>query len=186
MKCFFFVFFFFILTESGRGRHYIVEKEDGFNGTIVPFVTSDKGLSDTSGRVELVWASASDSEDSANVSQGRTNVNIQSIPVKWAVRKVGGASPAMQGLTDHLLGLLTRVSACPICPFNKCTFVWTYRTCWKFVFKLVINFENFFHKIFIIPIFAAMYAVNVTSPAQLPLVSGCQNSGELWYVFFSL
>ena len=29
-----------------------------------------------------------------------------------------------------------------------------------------------------IPIFAAMYAVNVSSPGQLPLVSGCQNSGE--------
>ena len=29
-----------------------------------------------------------------------------------------------------------------------------------------------------IPIFAAMYAVNVTSPAQLPLVSGCRNSGD--------
>ena len=29
-----------------------------------------------------------------------------------------------------------------------------------------------------IPIFAAMYAVNVTSPAQLPLVSGYWNSGD--------
>ena len=29
-----------------------------------------------------------------------------------------------------------------------------------------------------IPIFAALNAVNVTSPVQLPLVSGCQNSGE--------
>ena len=28
--------------------------------------------------------------DLANVSQGRTNVNIQSTPVEWAVRKVGG------------------------------------------------------------------------------------------------
>ena len=33
------------------------------------------------------WSS---SEDSANVSQGRSNVNIQSTPVEWAVRKVGG------------------------------------------------------------------------------------------------
>ena len=32
-----------------------------------------------------------------------------------------------------------------------------------------------------IPIFTAMYAVNVTSPAQLPLVSGCQNSGDILY-----
>ena len=30
------------------------------------------------------------SEDLANVSQGRTNVNIQSTPVEWAVRKGGG------------------------------------------------------------------------------------------------
>ena len=29
-------------------------------------------------------------EDSANVSQGRTNVNIQSTPVEWAVMKGGG------------------------------------------------------------------------------------------------
>ena len=70
------------------------------------------------GRLDLV------SEDSANVSQGRTNVNIQSTPVEWAVSKGGGALPAMQGLTDHLPGLLTRVSAWPICPINKCTFVW--------------------------------------------------------------
>ena len=63
------------------------------------------------------------SEDLANVSQGRTKGNIQSTPVEWAVSK-GGASPAMQGLTDHLLGLLTRASACPICPINRCTFVW--------------------------------------------------------------
>ena len=62
-------------------------------------------------------------EDSAKVSQGRTHVNIQSPPMEWAVRK-GGALPAMQGFTDHLLGLFTRVSACPICPSNKFTFVW--------------------------------------------------------------
>ena len=30
-----------------------------------------------------------------------------------------------------------------------------------------------------IPIFAAMYAVNVTSPAQLPLVNDCRNSGTM-------
>ena len=40
-----------------------------------------------------------------------------------------------------------------------------------------MNFWNFFIKYSSIPIFAAMYVVNVTSPAQLPLVSGCQNSG---------
>ena len=40
MKCFFF-FIFFILAESDRGRRSIAEKEDGSNGTIVPFVTSD-------------------------------------------------------------------------------------------------------------------------------------------------
>ena len=38
-----------------------------------------------------------------------------------------------------------------------------------------MNFEKFIHPI---PIFAAMYAVNDTSPAQLPLVSGCRNSGD--------
>ena len=62
------------------------------------------------------------SEELANLSQVRTNVNIRTSP-GWAVRIGGGGSPAMQGLTDHLLGLLTRVSACPICPINKCTFV---------------------------------------------------------------
>ena len=70
------------------------------------------------GRLDLV------SEDSANVSPGRINVSIQSTPVVWAVRKGGGAIPAMQGLIDDLLGLLSRVSGCSICPINKCTFVW--------------------------------------------------------------
>ena len=30
-----------------------------------------------------------------------------------------------------------------------------------------------------IPIYAAMYAVNVTRTAPLPLVSGCRNSGDI-------
>ena len=41
-----------------------------------------------------------------------------------------------------------------------------------------MNFQNFSIQYFSIHIFTAMYAVNVTSPAQLPLVSGCRNSGE--------
>ena len=45
--------------------------------------------------------------------------------------------------------------------------------------KFLINFCNFSIKYSSIPIFAAMYAVNVTSQAQLPLVSGCRNSGVL-------
>ena len=136
-----------MLAESGRDRCPVAEKADGSNGTIVPFVTSDDSRRDsetcwllevgsltnppdlvilspkTKGSV-IPQAEWSCSEDSANVSQGRSNVNIQSTPVEWAVRKRGGASPTMQGLPDHLLGLLTRVSACPICPINKCTFVW--------------------------------------------------------------
>ena len=91
----------------------MAEKEDGSNGTIVPFVTSDDSRRDsetcwllevgsltnppdsvisspkTKGSV-IPQAEWSWSEDSANVSQGRTNVNIQSTPVEWAVRKVGG------------------------------------------------------------------------------------------------
>ena len=157
--------FFFILAESGRRRRSIAEKEDKSNGTIVPLVTSDDSRRDhetcrlldirsltnppdsvisspkKKGSV-IPQAEWSWSEDLASVSQGRTNVNIQSTPVEWAVRKVGGASPAMQGLTDHL-GLLTRVSACPICPINKCTFVWHNFSPEKFVFKLVMNFEQF-------------------------------------------
>ena len=42
-----------------------------------------------------------------------------------------------------------------------------------------MNFWNFSIKYSSISIFAAMYAVNVTSPAQLPLVSGCRNSGDM-------
>ena len=41
-----------------------------------------------------------------------------------------------------------------------------------------MNFNKFVHQIFLNSYFAAMYAVNITSPAQLPLASGCQNSGE--------
>ena len=95
MKC----FFFFILAESGRGRCSIAEKEDGSNGTIVPFVTSDdpgrahetcwileaRSLTNpldsvisspkTKGSVinQAEWTCSS--EDSANVSQGRRGQN---------------------------------------------------------------------------------------------------------------
>ena len=96
MKCFFLIFF--ILAESGRGRPSIAEKEDRSYGTIVPFVTSD----DSSRDHETCWlldirsltnppdsvisspkrkgsvinqAEWSWSEDSANVSQGRTGPN---------------------------------------------------------------------------------------------------------------
>ena len=94
----------------------MAEKADGSNGTIVPFVTSDdprrahetcwlldvRSLTNppdsvisspkTKGSV-IPQAECSWSEDSANVSQGRTNVNIQSTPVEWAVRKVWGGAP---------------------------------------------------------------------------------------------
>ena len=99
MKCF---FLFFILVESGRGRCSVAEKEDVSNGTIVPFVTSDdprrshetcwlleaRSLTNppdsvisspkTKGSVipQAEWILSS--EDSENVSQGRTNVNISS------------------------------------------------------------------------------------------------------------
>ena len=42
------------------------------------------------------WSS---SEDSATVSQGRSNVNIQSTPVEWAVRKVGGGGTTISAAT---------------------------------------------------------------------------------------
>ena len=108
----FYIFIFFILAECNRNRRSIAEMEDGWNGTIVPFVTSDNSRCDhetcwlldvrsltnppdsvisspkTKGsvipQVECSW-----SEDSGNVSPGRTNVNIQSTPVEWAVRKGG-------------------------------------------------------------------------------------------------
>ena len=91
----FFFYNIFILAECGRGRRSIAEKEDGWNGTIVPFVTSDNSRHDhetcwlldvrsltnppdsvisspkTKGSV-IPKAECSWSEDSANVSQGRT------------------------------------------------------------------------------------------------------------------
>ena len=86
----------------------MAEKADGLNGTIVPFVNSDDSRSDnglcwllnvrslnntpdsvisslkTKGSVipQAKWSWSS--EDSVNISQGRTNVNIQSTPVEWA------------------------------------------------------------------------------------------------------
>ena len=70
------------------------------------FVTSVTNLPDSvisSPKTKAMW---SWSEDSANVSQGRTNVNIQSTPVEWAVRKVGGGgSPAMQGLYIYMVSV---------------------------------------------------------------------------------
>ena len=131
----FFFIIFFILAERGSGRCSVAEKEDRSNGTIMPFLNSDNSRRDhetcwlldvrsltnpldsvisspkTKGSV-IPQAEWSWSEDSANVSQGRSNVDIQSTPVEWAVRK-GGESPAMQGLPYHLLGFLTRISACP-------------------------------------------------------------------------
>ena len=49
-------------------------------------ISSPKTKGSVIPQVEWSWY-----EDSANVSQGRTNVNIQSTPVEWAVRKGGGA-----------------------------------------------------------------------------------------------
>ena len=97
MECFFFILF--ISAESGRGRRSIAEKEDRLNGTIVPFVTSDdprhahemcwlldvrsltnppdsvisspKTKGSVINPVEWSW-----SEDSANVSQGRTGQDM--------------------------------------------------------------------------------------------------------------
>ena len=39
-------FVFFMLAESGSGRRSITEKEDGSNGSIVPFVTSEDSRHD--------------------------------------------------------------------------------------------------------------------------------------------
>ena len=116
------------------------------------------------GQAEWSWSS----EGPANVSQGRTGQDRAG----WGQNgeRTGyflGLSPS-DILVDH-----TRVSACPICPINKCdkcTYVWHKFSLWNFVFKFVMNSS--------ILIFAAMHAVNVTSPAQLPLVSGCWSSGE--------
>ena len=77
----------------------------------------------------------------------------------------------------------TRVSACPIYQINKCTFVW-HNFCFHHKF-LVCKLVILSIKYSSIPIFAAMYAVNVTSPAQLPLVSGCQNSSPFVPTLFS-
>ena len=109
MKC----LLFCILAESGRGRWSVAEKADGSNGTIVPFVTSDdprhahetcwlldvRSLTNppdsvilspkTKGSV-IPQAEWSCSDDSANGSQGRSNVSIVFTPVEWAVRKGGG------------------------------------------------------------------------------------------------
>ena len=92
----------------------MAEKAYGSNGPIVPFVTSEDSRRDhetcwlldvrslnnlpdsiisslkTEGSVipQAKWSSSS--EDSANGSQGRTNVNIQSTPQEWTVRKGRG------------------------------------------------------------------------------------------------
>ena len=91
----------------------MAEKADGSNGTIVAFVTSDNSRCDNETcwlldvrsltnpqdsvisslkkkgsvipQAKRCWSS----EDSVNVSHCRTNVNIQSNPVEWAVRKMG-------------------------------------------------------------------------------------------------
>ena len=55
----------------------------------------------------------------------------------------------MQGLTDHLLGLFTRVSAGHLCQIKKCKFFWHNFSPKNLVFKLVINFDKFVHPIFL-------------------------------------
>ena len=104
---------FCILAERGRPGRSSQENCYGLNGLIGNFPT----LHDSRRDNEMCWlldvrsltnppdlvisspktkgsvipqAEWSWSEDSANVSQGRTNVNIQSTPVEWAVRKGGG------------------------------------------------------------------------------------------------
>ena len=108
-------YYFASSAESGRIRCSVAEKADGSNDTIVPFVTSDEprrahetcwllDVRSLTNPLDMVISSPkakgsvipqaewSCSEDSANVSQGRINVNIHSTPVEWAVRKVGGGA----------------------------------------------------------------------------------------------
>ena len=60
---------------------------------------------------------------------------------KYIVHSCGVGCEERWGLTCHarlyryLLGLLTRVSECPLCPINKCTFVWQNFSPWTFNFK---------------------------------------------------
>ena len=136
----------FVTSDDSRRDHETCWLHDVRSLTNPPdsVISSPKTKCSVIPQAEGSW-----SEDSANVSEGRTNVNIQSTPVECALRKEGGASPAMQGLTNHLVGLLTRVSACPVCPINKCTFVLPIFSPEKFVIKLVVITEKFVHKIFL-------------------------------------
>ena len=154
----------------------MAKKADGLNGTIVPFVTSGDSRRDRETCWFLDVGSLANAPDSVILSPktkgsvipqksriGRVQLVVWGFgecftgqnQCKYIVHSSGvgfeerGALPAMQGLTDHLLGLLTRVSACPYCPINECTFVWHNFSPKKFFFKLVMNFENGFHQIFI-------------------------------------
>ena len=101
-------------------------------------VSQDKGICDTSGRVELVWGFGK-----CFTGQIQCKYTVHSCGISCEER--GGGSPAMQGLPYHILGFLTRIPACPLCPINKCTFVWHNFSPKKLVFKLVMNFEKFVH-----------------------------------------
>ena len=133
----------------------------------------DKGLCDTSGRVELVWGFSK-----FFTGQNQCKYTVHSCGVGCEER--GGASPAMQGLTDHLLLLLTRVSACPIRPLNKCTFVWHNFSPEEFVFKLVKKFKKFVHNIFLNSYLCSHVCSQCHQSSSDALLSGCRNSGGVW------
>ena len=92
------------------------------------------------GQAQWNWLS----EDSANVSQGRTGQDRAG----WEQNKERKGYFLDLSPSDILVDR-TRVSACPICPIKECTFVWHNFSPYNFVFKFVMYFENFFHQIFL-------------------------------------
>ena len=92
------------------------------------------------GQAEWSWLS----EDSANISQGRTGQDRAG----WAHNEERTGYFFSFTLSDILVDCI-RVSACSICPINKCSFVWHNFLPLIFVFKSVINFLNFSHQIFL-------------------------------------
>ena len=98
----------------------MAEKADGLNGTNVPFITSDDSRRDS----ETCWLL--DVRSLTNPSDSR----IRRIFHRAELDRTGLGEDRMR--TGYFLGLspsdilvdCTRVSTCPICPINKCTFVW--------------------------------------------------------------
>ena len=105
----------FITSDNSRCDHETCWLLDVRSLTNPPdlVISSPKTKGSVIPQAEWSW-----SEDSANVSQGRTNVNIQSTPVKWALRKGGGGTMGFHPMLTKNANFVTNALRCDLSMVN--------------------------------------------------------------------